>query len=280
MEVELGTEGGKLRFEQVETNSEFTRLLVRLDDGGFSGSTDICEGGGMRPTLAPFFEELARNWLGWPGVLEWEDIDHHLKLRAKHDGTGRVLMTVSLRPDFREFDRELRGGIVLDAGQLDAIAAELRKLLPQGQELLIGAGTAKLIFASPTLEDDTTVVTVTYLNGTASGATSIWDELYCIPPGGRPHEFFRAMADDWRGWEGERVWRDASGNSVWRASNDGISRVTLAVELLLRGDTPVELKLSGGLYVELGQLSHIADRLEKLFDRPDWVNLGPNAKRS
>jgi len=146
-------------------------------------------------------------------------------------------------------------------------------------EVVLGSEGGKLIFSPCMRDEGATYVDVTYVNGAVRGTTRMEDELCCIPGGGRPQAFFRHLADDWRGWEGERVWGDASGQCLLRATNDGLSRVTMAVELL-SSQMPFDVRISGGLYIELGQLPGIANQMEELFGRPDWADHGPNASRA
>ena len=42
---------------------------------------------------------------------------------------------------------------------------------------------------------------------------------------------FQAMADDWRGWEGEKTWGSLEGELGLRATHNGIGTVRLQVEL-------------------------------------------------
>ena len=44
-------------------------------------------------------------------------------------------------------------------------------------------------------------------------------------------DYFRDLAEHWRGWSGSKEWADDGGTVRLSATHDGIGRVTLAVEL-------------------------------------------------
>ena len=62
------------------------------------------------------------------------------------------------------------------------------------------------------------------------GATRAAVEFYCrdVPS---LSDLFGELADDWRGWEGERVWGSLDGELGFRATHDKLGTVTLAVRL-------------------------------------------------
>jgi hypothetical protein len=66
-------------------------------------------------------------------------------------------------------------------------------------------------------------------------------------------EFFAALAADWRGWAGERVWGSAPLTLI--ATHDGLGHVTLFVELEERYDL---WRARGQLVLEAGRLEQIA----------------------
>jgi hypothetical protein len=43
--------------------------------------------------------------------------------------------------------------------------------------------------------------------------------------------FFRALADDWRGWDGQRSWASLEGDIEFGATHDGLGSVALTVGL-------------------------------------------------
>jgi len=145
--------------------------------------------------------------------------------------------------------------------------------LGNAEPVTIGVGSGRLSFCPSRRYDEATIFSVTYVDGFARGATSIEDELYCIPHGGRLPEFFRGLANCWRGWDGERLWTD--GYCALRATHDGVRRVAMEIKLLWGGQA-FDMTMSGGVFIEPGQLAAIADELEAMFARPDWANRGAN----
>jgi hypothetical protein len=93
----------------------------------------------------------------------------------------------------------------------------------------------------------------------------VTDELYVIPGGGRPHEFFRRLADDWRGWDGARELWDVGHSLHVVATHNQVNGVMLSLELT---DLFGTLTLKGEIVIELGQLDRLAAHIESIFTFP------------
>ncbi len=113
-----------LRFEWVGVE----QMVATVETVGLSASTDVYTF--MSGVPIDLFEAIAREWRGWQGPKQWESLEGELKLTATMDRTGHVSVQVELR---RGGAWELRAWIVLEAGQLDAIAAQLRRFGSAGR---------------------------------------------------------------------------------------------------------------------------------------------------
>jgi hypothetical protein len=79
--------------------------------------------------LSALFEGMAYEWKGWAGEKVWHSPESEFDLRASSDGRGHVTLKVTLTlltpaPAWR-FECQ----IPLEAGQLDATAAEVRSFI-------------------------------------------------------------------------------------------------------------------------------------------------------
>lgn len=79
--------------------------------------------------LAGFFEDLAANWRGWEGAKSWASIEEDFALSCKSDSLGHVAMEVTLKSGLYEDDWRVKAVIYMDAGQLEAIASNVRRFL-------------------------------------------------------------------------------------------------------------------------------------------------------
>jgi Family of unknown function (DUF6228) len=80
----------------------------------------------MAQDLGQYFEELASNWRGWQGRKEWSTLEGEFTLSATSDSTGHIALAYFLRPPHTGFHWELRDAVELEAGQLQAIAQEMK----------------------------------------------------------------------------------------------------------------------------------------------------------
>lgn len=77
--------------------------------------------------LDAYFNELAEQWRGWDGDIEWEALG--LRLAARHDGLGHVTLDATLDADHVAAERwRVRASLTVDAGTLDWLAREARVL--------------------------------------------------------------------------------------------------------------------------------------------------------
>jgi hypothetical protein len=65
---------------------------------------------------------LAENWRGWPGELQWESLEHELRLVATNDRRGHIAIRIQLRSGFRDYDWSVAATVMVDAGQLEGLA--------------------------------------------------------------------------------------------------------------------------------------------------------------
>ena len=72
---------------------EFKETFVAL-----RGATRTALGDGSE--LIQFFASLARDAAGFVGVREWASRERELVLRADHDGSTRIILTVMMRPEY------------------------------------------------------------------------------------------------------------------------------------------------------------------------------------
>jgi len=79
----------------------------------------------MAPDLGQFFASLARDWRGWRGERKWGTLENEFELVATADTVGHVRLGYAIRPPFTDLHWELRGALELEAGGLEAIAAEV-----------------------------------------------------------------------------------------------------------------------------------------------------------
>jgi Family of unknown function (DUF6228) len=68
---------------------------------------------------------------------------------------------------------------------------------------------------------------------------------------------FRRLADDWRGWEGERRWSSLEGDFELAATHDGLGHVALEVRLR-SGPYEEDWLATGTIWLDAGQLNAVA----------------------
>ena len=100
---------------------------ARLGGAGFDGTVEVYE---HEPPaqLGAFFRDLAAHWRGWPGEKRWASLEQQLILTATSDATGHTHLRVELVGG-PLYDWRLRGSLVLEAGQLDSIAAKIERFV-------------------------------------------------------------------------------------------------------------------------------------------------------
>lgn len=80
--------------------------------------------------LVEYFDGLAADWRGWGGERRWTSLEDDLELVATHDGVGTITLKARLATEAFAVHRWMASAeLVLDAGALDRIAREVRRLL-------------------------------------------------------------------------------------------------------------------------------------------------------
>ena len=79
--------------------------------------------------LAAFFRDLAAHWQGWSGKKEWGSLEGELLFTATSDSTGHTSLAVRLRSGPYPYDWTLTAMLLIDAGQLEAIAKSMQEFL-------------------------------------------------------------------------------------------------------------------------------------------------------
>jgi hypothetical protein len=78
--------------------------------------------------LGTYFEDLAGNWRGWTGSIDWRSLEGDLEISANYD--RHVLLRVRLLGDRYRTEWVAEATISLDAGeQLSAVASDVRGLV-------------------------------------------------------------------------------------------------------------------------------------------------------
>ncbi|TVT30321.1 DUF6228 family protein [Marinobacter vinifirmus] len=79
---------------------------------------------------------------------------------------------------------------------------------------------------------------------------------------GPPSLLFRDMADNWRGWKGEKIWGALDGEFMLTATATSLGRITVIIEMV---EMAGAFRLKATLGLEAGQLENISKRVESLF---------------
>jgi hypothetical protein len=76
--------------------------------------------------------------------------------------------------------------------------------------------------------------------------------------GGCDHldQFWRDLAENWRGWKGTRCWRSLEGDLELSATSDRLGHVALDVRL--EEGAPFQWRVHGNISLDAGQLDRIA----------------------
>jgi len=114
----------------------------RGDDGELWSVAATLEVEGLRATkeisvhyatcmdeLIAYLDDLAEHWQGWNSVKTYQSLDGDLTLKARHDGTGHVLLDVELKRNLPPDEWSARGQVVTDPGAQMAEAASAARVV-------------------------------------------------------------------------------------------------------------------------------------------------------
>jgi hypothetical protein len=73
--------------------------------------------------LIAYLDDLAQHWQGWDSVKDYQSLEGDLTLKARHDGTGHVVLDVELNRNHPPNEWSVRGQVVTDPGAQMADAA-------------------------------------------------------------------------------------------------------------------------------------------------------------
>jgi hypothetical protein len=108
-----------------ESDKPILHYMVRLTDHDLSAIAKVW-GGYASQHPAALFEEMARQWSGWPNEMSWESLEGEMLLRCSHDRLGHILIRTVLRSGPMEYDWEVAATVMAEAGQLEDIARRAR----------------------------------------------------------------------------------------------------------------------------------------------------------
>jgi len=113
-----------LTIERDET-IEYSAWDVRLEVADLAATGHRVDAAyGPAGALAPYFASLAADWRGWTGERTWKAVDGTLCFTATHDGLGHIALQVELREGVWLDAWQARATLNLEAGALDAVAAD------------------------------------------------------------------------------------------------------------------------------------------------------------
>ena len=116
--------GGGLTIERDET-IEYAVWDVRLEVPNLAASGHRVDAAyGPAGALARYFASLASDWRGWTGERAWQAVDGTLRFTATHDGLGHIALQVHLHEGVWLDAWQARATLNLEAGALDALAAD------------------------------------------------------------------------------------------------------------------------------------------------------------
>lgn len=78
-------------------------------------------------------------------------------------------------------------------------------------------------------------------------------------------QFFQALANDWKGWNGGRTWKSIEGDLQFEAFHNMLSDVNLQVTLKKQNDPNCEWEFNGALRIDPGKLEFYAKSIKELF---------------
>jgi hypothetical protein len=89
-------------------------------------SAEVQVYGFMSSGLPELFEKMSSSWRGWNGELEWASLEGEFSCAASCDSTGHVTLKYRLRQPYTGVHWELAGAVLIESGQLEGIAREMR----------------------------------------------------------------------------------------------------------------------------------------------------------
>jgi len=126
--IESARDGASLRLSDpvfVKHTDDHGLEYFRVTAAGpaFSGALRVYAY--MSSGLPALFEEFARNWRGFDGEKSWSSLEGEFSLRASVDKLGHTWLGFILHE--RDHGWKLEGGLLLEAGQLEHIARDVRR---------------------------------------------------------------------------------------------------------------------------------------------------------
>jgi hypothetical protein len=121
-EIRSAHEGSYLRFSHAERRAAgggFDYCRIELAGAAFSGRLRAYDTNWAG--VAAFFQDLADNWRGSPGVKNWGSLEGQVELRATFDSLGHTSLRIFLREDPLVQDWRVEATLVVEAGQLQAL---------------------------------------------------------------------------------------------------------------------------------------------------------------
>ena len=114
-----------LFFDRIPTDSNqlIEGFGVRITDLNLSAAT-IVDASCLKEHPATLFADMARQWQGWSGELEWRSLENELSLRCTRDRLGHIRIGIQLRSWTFGWnsDWEVRAAVMVEAGQLERLA--------------------------------------------------------------------------------------------------------------------------------------------------------------
>ena len=93
--------------------------------------------------------------------------------------------------------------------------------------------------------------------GPCSGAVEVYDDRHETLA-----DFFEDIANNWRGWEGEKTWYSLENHLLLDASADALGHVLLRVTLQ---DLSLDWQVRANILMEAGQLKTYAEKARAVF---------------
>jgi hypothetical protein len=123
--LQLADADGGLSLRASAGSLDYVRATLRVRELQASARVSIVHG--VDAPLATLFEDLAESWRGWKGSKTWAAYEGGLALACEHDGLGHITLTVELQ-EGAGYGWLARGDVPLEAGRLDVVAREVRRL--------------------------------------------------------------------------------------------------------------------------------------------------------